>query len=94
MSTEVVVALIAAFAVIMAGVPSAFIERARRENADDHAAVRRRLDRIDEHLDEIEDSVDDVAEVLGSHLSWHDKEAKNVDTQQARGEEDAGRRPS
>jgi len=64
MTTEVVVALIAGFAVVMAGVPSAFIERARRENADDHATVRRRLDRIDEHLDEIEDSVDDVAEVV------------------------------
>lgn len=72
---EITLAVIAAFAVIMAGVPSALIERARRENADDHASVRRRLDRIDEHLDEIEDSVDDVATTLVDHLNWHNKEA-------------------
>lgn len=72
---EITLAVIAAFAVIMAGVPSALIERARRENADDHATVRRRLDRIDEHLDEIEDSVDDVATTLVDHLNWHTKEA-------------------
>jgi hypothetical protein len=81
MSTEVVIALIAAIGVISAGLPATLIERARRENSTDHASVRRRLDRIDEHLDDIEDSVDDVAETLVSHLNWHDKEADgNGDT--------------
>lgn len=81
MSTEVVIALIAAIGVISAGLPATLIERARRENSTDHASVRRRLDRIDEHLDDIEDSVDDVAETLVSHLNWHDKEAEgNGDT--------------
>ena len=68
MRVEVVVAIIGAIAVITAGLPASLIERARRENADDHASVRRRLDRIDEHLDEIEDAVDDGAETLGAHI--------------------------
>ena len=75
MSTEVVIALIAAIGVAVAGLPAALIERARRENSTDHALVRNRLDRIDEHLDDIEDAVDDVAETLVGHLDWHDKEA-------------------
>lgn len=73
MTEAVIVAAIGAFAVVTAGLPAALIERARRENADDHAFVRRRLDRIDEHLDEIEDAVDDVAETLTSHID--DEEA-------------------
>ena len=81
MSTEVVIAIIAAIGVISAGLPATLIERARRENSTDHASVRRRLDRIDEHLDDVEDSVDDVAETLVGHLNWHDKEADgNGDT--------------
>lgn len=68
MTEAVLIAVIGAFAVITAGLPATLIERARRENATDHAFVRRRLDRIDEHLDEIEDAVDDVAETLTAHL--------------------------
>ena len=76
MNTEVVVAVIAAIGVIAAGLPATLIERARRENSADHAFVRNRLERIDEHLDDIEDAVDDVAETLVAHLDWHDKEAE------------------
>ncbi len=57
MTEAVIVAAIGALAVITAGLPAALIERARKENADDHAFVRRRLDRID-----------DVAETLTSHV--------------------------
>ena len=68
MNETVVVALIAAIGVIVAGLPAALIERARKENTLDHAFVRHTLEHIDEHLNEIEDSVDDVAEALKEHL--------------------------
>jgi len=68
MTEGIIVAIIAAFGVIAAGLPAALIERARRENATDHAFVRRTLEAIDEHLDEIEDAVDDVSEALIRHM--------------------------
>lgn len=51
MQTEITVALISAVALIVAGVPAALVERARRENADDHAYVRRILTRVENKLD-------------------------------------------
>lgn len=87
MRVEVVVAIIGAIAVITAGLPATLIERARRENADDHASVRRRLDRIDEHLDEIEDAVDDVAETLGAHID--DEEAHGGSPRRTLGTEES-----
>lgn len=68
MSIEIIVALIAAFGVVAAGLPAALIERARRENSADHAFVRRTLEDIDDHLDEIEDAIDDVAQTLVEHI--------------------------
>ena len=88
MSEAVLIAIIGAVAVATAGLPAALIERARRENADDHAHVRRRLDRIDEHLDEIEDAVDDVAETLGAHID--DKEAHGGNPRRAETSSGAG----
>jgi predicted lipid-binding transport protein (Tim44 family) len=78
MTEGIVVAIIAAFGVIAAGLPAALIERARRENATDHAFVRRTLEAIDEHLDEIEDAVDDVSEALIRHMD--DEEAHRGDS--------------
>ncbi|MGA1296850.1 MAG: hypothetical protein ACO3X1_16205 [Burkholderiaceae bacterium] len=51
MQIEITVALISAVALIVAGVPAALVERARRENADDHAYVRRILTRVENKLD-------------------------------------------
>ena len=68
MSEAVLVAVIAAIGVAVAGVPAALIERARRENATDHAFVRHTLEAIDAHLDEIEDAVEDVSEALTHHI--------------------------
>ena len=89
MTEAVLIAVIGAVAVATAGLPAALIERARRENADDHAQVRNRLDRIDEHLDEIEDAVDDVAIVLGAHMD--DREAHGGDTRPTGTEEESDR---
>jgi hypothetical protein len=72
MSTEIVVALIALLGVVVAGVPAALIERARKQNAEDHDYVADVLDRLDDHLDEIEESVDRVADKLDDHVSGHD----------------------
>jgi dsDNA-specific endonuclease/ATPase MutS2 len=72
MNETILVAIIAAFGVIAAGLPAALIERARRENSDDHAKVSATLESIEEHLTEIEDSVDDVAEALRQHTEEHD----------------------
>ena len=57
MPTEITVALISAVAIVSAAVlPAILIERARKENANDHAYVRRLLTRverkIDNHLEE------------------------------------------
>lgn len=72
MTEAVVIAVIGAVAVITAGLPAALIERARKENSEDHARVRQTLEGIDEHLTEIEDSIDDVVEALRTHLEDHD----------------------
>lgn len=84
MTEGIVVAIIAAFGIIAAGLPAALIERARRENATDHAFVRRTLEAIDEHLDEIEDAVDDVSEALIRHMD--DEEAHGGDTGRTKAE--------
>jgi dsDNA-specific endonuclease/ATPase MutS2 len=72
MNETILVAIIAAAGIIAAGLPAALIERARKENSDDHAKVSATLESIEEHLTEIEDSVDDVAEALREHTQDHD----------------------
>ncbi len=48
MPTEIYVALISGIAIICAAVlPAILIERARKENADDHAYVRKILTRVE-----------------------------------------------
>ena len=69
MNTEIVVALIALVGVLVAGIPAALIERARKENARDHDYVADVLERLDDHLDENESSVDDVADEIRKHVS-------------------------
>jgi hypothetical protein len=71
MNETILVAIIAAAGIIAAGLPAALIERARKENSEDHAKVNSTLERIEEHLTEIEDSVDDVAEALRQHTQDH-----------------------
>jgi len=78
MSETVIVAIIAAVGVIAAGLPATLIERARRENATDHAFVRHTLEAIDEHLNEIEDSLDEATEALIQHID--DEEAHSGDS--------------
>ena len=84
MTEAVLVAVIAAVGVAIAGVPAALIERARRENATDHAYVRHTLETIDAHLDEIEDAVEDVSEALINHID--DEEAHRGNTGRTEGE--------
>jgi predicted lipid-binding transport protein (Tim44 family) len=84
MTEAVLVAVIAAIGVAIAGVPAALIERARRENATDHAYVRHTLEAIDAHLDEIEDAVEDVSEALINHID--DEEAHRGNTGRTEGE--------
>jgi predicted lipid-binding transport protein (Tim44 family) len=84
MTEAVIVAVIAAVGVAVAGVPAALIERARRENATDHAYVRHTLEAIDAHLDEIEDAVEDVSEALTNHID--DEEAHRGNTGRTEGE--------
>ena len=48
MPTEITIALISAAALIIAaGLPAVLIERARHENAEDHASVRKILTRLE-----------------------------------------------
>ena len=62
MPTEVLVALIGGFCLIVAaGLPAVLVERARKENSDDHQYVRRILTRverkIDNHLEDHNDGI-------------------------------------
>lgn len=60
-ASAVIVAVITA----AGGVIIAFVNRGRRENQNDHAAVMRRLDAVAE-------DVRDVAKSVASHLRWHE----------------------
>ena len=52
MPTEIYVALISAIAIIIAaGLPAFLIERARKENTQDHAYVRKILTRVERKID-------------------------------------------
>ena len=52
MPTEITIALISAVALIIAaGLPTWMVERARKENAEDHAYVRRILTRVERKID-------------------------------------------
>jgi hypothetical protein len=52
MPTEIYVALISAIAIIIAaGLPAWLIERARKENSQDHAYVRKVLTRVERKID-------------------------------------------
>jgi hypothetical protein len=52
MPTEIYVALISAIAIIIAaGLPAWLIERARKENTQDHAYVRKILTRVERKID-------------------------------------------
>jgi hypothetical protein len=86
MSETVIVAIIAAVGVVAAGLPATLIERARRENATDHAFVRHTLEAIDEHISEVEDSVDDMIEALKDHME--NTEAHDGHTRGTRTEEE------
>lgn len=85
MSETVIVAIIAAVGVVAAGLPATLIERARRENATDHAFVRHTLEAIDEHISEVEDSVDDMIEALKDHMEnteAHDGHSRGTRTEE------------
>jgi len=84
MTEAVLVAVIAAVGVTIAGVPSSHCDGARRENATDHAYVRHTLEAIDAHLDEIEDAVEDVSEALTNHID--NEEAHGGNTGRTEGE--------
>ena len=52
MPTEIYVALISGIAIVCAAVlPAVLIERARKENADDHQYVRKILTRVERKID-------------------------------------------
>ena len=52
MPVEIYVALISGLAIIAAaGLPAYLVERARRENSQDHAYVRRVLTRVERKID-------------------------------------------
>ena len=53
MPTEIYVALISGLAIVAAAIlPAVLIERARKENADDHQYVRKILTRVERKIDD------------------------------------------
>lgn len=68
----IVVAVISALGLVLASaLPAVLVQAFRRENAQDHATVRDRLDSIDAHIGVVEAKVDHVQYGLGSHLLEH-----------------------
>ena len=52
MPDQILIALISAAALIIAaGLPTFMVERARKENAEDHATVRKILTRVEHKID-------------------------------------------
>jgi len=71
----VVVAIISALGLVLASaLPAVLVQAFRRENAQDHATVRTRLDSIDAHIGVVEAKVEHVQYGLGTHLLEHQRE--------------------
>ena len=71
MSDAVIVAIIGVIGTICAGVPAVLIERARRENNNDHALVQMRLSRIMSAIKDLSDKVGKLDGRLEGHLKDH-----------------------
>jgi hypothetical protein len=71
MSDAVIVAIIGVIGTLCAGVPAVLIERARRENNNDHAVVQMRLSRIMNAIKDLSDKVGKVDGRLEGHLKDH-----------------------
>ena len=71
MSDAVIVAIIGVIGTLCAGVPAVLIERARRENNNDHALVQMRLSRIMGAIKDLSEKVSRVDGRLEGHLKDH-----------------------
>ena len=71
MSDTVIVAIIGVIGTLGAGIPAVLIERARRENNNDHALVQMRLSRIMSAIKDLSDKVGKVDGRLEGHLREH-----------------------
>ena len=71
MSDAVIVAIIGVIGTLFAGIPALLIERARRENNNDHALVQMRLSRIMSAIKDLSDKVSKVDGRLEGHLKDH-----------------------
>ena len=71
MSDAVIVAIIGVIGTLCAGIPALLIERARRENNNDHALVQMRLSRIMSAIKDLSDKVSKVDGRLEGHLKDH-----------------------
>ena len=71
MNDVVLVALIGAFGTIAAGLPAVLIERARRENSDDHATVRKKLSELRLGIEKVSTKISSVDGKLEEHLNSH-----------------------
>ena len=71
MSDAVIVALIGVIGTLCAGIPAVLIERARRENNNDHAVVQMRLSRIMNAIKDVSEKVSKVDGRLEGHLKDH-----------------------
>jgi hypothetical protein len=76
----VLVAIISALGLVLASaLPAVLVQAFRRENAQDHATVRDRLDSIDAHIGVVEAKVEHVQYGLGTHLLEHKRNEELYD---------------
>jgi uncharacterized membrane-anchored protein YhcB (DUF1043 family) len=63
------IAIVVAAITAVGGVIGAMVQRGRKENTRDHASVIARLDKVQESIGEVQQSV-------VSHLTWHNRTRK------------------
>lgn len=63
--------LAAALGILGATIITVLVEKFRRENRDDHAAVMNVLKGIHNDVEEVRDDVKDVRGRLSDHIEWH-----------------------
>ena len=80
MNDAVLIAIIGAFATIVAGVPAVLIERSRRENSGDHAIAQMRLSKVLKNLGEVSEKLGAMDHNLEGHLDEHVGRTPHDDT--------------
>jgi len=76
MDSSIIVAVIAAVGALLV----ALVQRGRRENKGDHAAVMRSINMMHNDVRDVRQDVRDVRKDVHNHLAWHAKDDDDAGT--------------